>query len=573
MYSSKKNVRILVALLKEHGVEHAVISPGSRNLALVVSLENDTDFTCHSVVDERSAAYYAIGLSLAHAAPVLLSCTSAQATRNYIPGMTEAFYRGVPLVVVTADYRESAIGQGTMQAIDQMSIPADSARTSVRLPLIKDADDEAYCERLVNEALLELRHHGTGPVHIDLPILAHWDGSAPTLPTVKKIRRYTVADDLPPISARRVMVAVGQHAPFSPMQSDTLDRFAERYGAVVFINHLSNYHGPNAVHGSLLIENMDSKAFAIYRPDLLITIGGQLGDYGFDGMMRQLSFQHWRVHEDGAVRDTYGRLTDVFEMSMEQFFAKMCDQEAPPASDAFIGLWAKANARRRIPDDLPLSHAFIAAELSDKVPNDSVMHFAILSALRNWNFFELDPSISGFANVAAFGIDGCLSTFLGHAAGTDQLCFLVIGDLSFFYDMGAVGIRGHRSNARILLVNNRGGGEFTLYSHVAASIPGDVTERYIAASGHHGAARSWVESMGWRYIGVDSKEAFRDSIDEFLGASDQPIVMEVFTTMSDDSEGVRAIRAANTIESLERRIARRLPPRAKTVAKKVLGRK
>ncbi len=115
VYASQKNVQILVSLLKQHGVRHAVLSPGSRNMAIVASLESDPWFTCYSIVDERSAGYFAVGVSLAHDAPVLLSCTSAQATRNYIPAMTEAYYRGVPLVVVTADYRIEKIGQGVVR--------------------------------------------------------------------------------------------------------------------------------------------------------------------------------------------------------------------------------------------------------------------------------------------------------------------------------------------------------------------------------------------------------------------------------------------------------------------------
>lgn len=573
MYSSKKNVQVLVALLKEHNVRHAVISPGSRNMALVVSLENDPFFTCHSVVDERSASYFAIGVSLAHNEPVLLSCTSAQATRNYIPGMTEAYYRGVPLVFITADYKPSQIGQGTMQALEQMSIPRDSAKVSVQLPIVKDADDEAFCVRLVNEALLGLRHHGSGPVHIDLPIEEHWDGGVVALPPVRKLERHTSVDTLPTLTARRILVAIGQHPPFTPEQSDALDRFAATYGAVVYTNHLSNYDGPNAVNAPLLIENMNSKRFVEYQHDLLITIGGQIGDYGFDSLARRTPVEHWRVNEDGLIQDTYGRLSKVFEMGEVDFFGGYADLagSATRANSGYVELWAKANAQRSIPAELPLSHAFIAAELSPRIPEGSVMHFAILSALRNWNFFPLHDSIACYSNVAAFGIDGCLSTFMGHAVATDRMAFLVIGDLSFFYDMNALGIRGVTPNARIVLVNNNGGGEFRLYSNAADQF-GEDANRHIAAAGHNGSAKGWVESMGWEYTGIRSKEEFRESIERFLEPSERPMLMEVFTNMHDDSEGVRMIRQANSIESLEQRIKKILPPEVKRVAKRVLGR-
>jgi len=573
MYASQKNVQILVALMKEHGVRHVVISPGSRNLALVRSLEGDGFFTCYSVVDERSAAYFAIGVSQETGGPVALSSTSAQATRNYIPGMTEAFYRGTPLVVITADYKPSVIGQGVMQSLDQMSIPKDSAKVSVRLPIVRDADDEWYCGRLVNEALLGLSHMGGGPVHIDMPVEEHWEGSVSTLPPVKKIERFVPRmHALPEIRARRVLVALGQHAPFTPDEEDALARFAARYGAVVYTNHLSNYHGAGAANGSLAIQNMDHKTMMAYRPDLVITVGGQIGDYGIDSFLNAVRPEHWRVAEDGAIVDTYKTLTKVFQFRAVDFFDDYASMAKENASTEYQELWAKANAKRSIPDTLPLSHAFAAAVLAPKIPQHSVMHFAILSALRNWNFFSLDPTVASYSNVAGFGIDGCLSTFVGHSVATDKLSFLVIGDLSFFYDMNAIGIRHVKPNARILLINNGGGGEFRLYSHAAERNFGADADIHMAAAGHHGAARAWVESMGWDYIEVRRKEDLLASADVFVGESERPILMEVFTTMKNDSVGVRVIREANTHESLERRLAKALPPGVKRIAKTILGR-
>ncbi|GAA1962101.1 thiamine pyrophosphate-binding protein [Agromyces allii] len=573
-YASQRNVQILVALLKEFGVRQAVISPGSRNMALVRSLESDPYFTCHSIVDERSAVYFAIGVSTAEQnSPVLLSSTSAQATRNYIPGMTEAYHRGTPLVIVTADYDISMIGQGIMQTLDQMSIPHDAAKSSVRLPLVRTDAEAAYCTRLVNESLLELRHHGSGPVHIDIPIDEHWVGSVDSLPKVPALSRHVPGDELPSLDGKRVLIAVGQHAPFSKAEQAAIDAFADRYDAVIYTNHLSNCHGPRTVQASLLVERMDTTNWAKHQPDVLLTIGGQIGEYGFDQKAKTGRFEHWRVHEDGKVQDTFGKLTRVFEYRERDFFDAYSARREVSGPTAYFQQWAKGNARRNIPADLPLSHAFVGATLAPMLPENAVVHFAILSSLRNWNYFELHPSIEGYSNVSAFGIDGCLSTFIGHSVATDRPAYLVIGDLSFFYDMNAVGIRSVKDNVRVILVNNSGGGEFQLYSHAANQFFGDGADTHIAAAGHNGSARGWVESMGWDYIGVTTKDDLHAHSSRFVGSSEKPILMEVFTTMSDDSDGVQIIREANTLESMQGRIGRRLPPRAKKAIKAMMGRK
>ncbi|MGK0741648.1 2-succinyl-5-enolpyruvyl-6-hydroxy-3-cyclohexene-1-carboxylate synthase [Leucobacter sp. Z1108] len=573
MYAAQKNVQLLVALLKAHGISHVVISPGSRNMAFVRSVELDPFFTCYSVVDERSAAYFAIGISLATGQPVAMSSTSAQATRNYIPGMTEAFYRKVPLVVITADFHESLIGQGTMQAIRQMSIPSDSAKVSVQLPVVEEQQDAWYCERLINEALIGLHFNGSGPVHINVPIAEHWEGSVTHLPQVKEIRHYNAhSEDMPQLNNAKILVLVGAHHPFSPLEQSSLERFVESYGAVVYTNHLSNYHGAGAANGSLIVRGIPSTDRKFYEPDLLITIGEQIGEYDIDGFLKRARPVHWRVNSDGSVVDTYQSLSAVFQMPESYFFDHYSSLTETSGIDSYRMLWEKANARRVVPTELPLSHAYIAGVLSPLIPSHSVMHFAILSALRNWSFFQLDRTISCYSNVAAFGIDGCLSTFIGHSSATDQLCVLVIGDLAFFYDMNSIGIRHVRGNARIVLVNNSGGGEFRTYSHSANRYFGDAANEHIAAAGHWGSARGWAESSGWSYLSARTKEEFHASISDFLGESDVPVLLEIFTTMQDDSDGVEIVHRANTHRSLEQRIAQFLPPDVKKAVKKALRR-
>lgn len=570
MYTAQRNVQILVSLLKQHGIRDIVISPGSRNMGFVHSVEDDPAFRCFSVVDERSAAYVAIGISLETREPVAISCTSGQATRNYVPGMTEAYYRGTPLVVINGDYKLSLIGQGWMQTAEQMDLPKDTRKISVRLPVIKDESDAAYVTRLVNEALLEVNHHGTGPVHIDVETEAHWPGGVDILPTSRKIDRYVLGDELPALGQRKVLVAVGEHAPFSDREQCALDAFSLAHNCVVYTNHLSNYRGPRSIHGNLFLEGMDNDNFRDIAPDVVITIGQQHGDYPLEGKLVNGRYEHWRVNLDGKIQDPYDRLNKVFEFSDESFFAAFDAQTPASKRSDFYNSWLQKLPPRRVPD-LPLSHAFVAQTLSPLLPSGSAVHFGILSSLRNWNYFDIPAEVSCYSNVAGFGIDGCVSTFIGHAMATARITFLIVGDLALFYDMNVLGNKHVGNNARIVLVNNAGGGEFQMYSH-AASRFGESSNRHIAAAGHNGSAQAWVESTGWRYIPVHSKTDLIGNAEKLVCESDRPVVMEVFTTMEDDSDAVKMLVAENASMSLKGKLIASLSPEAKRRIKRLLGR-
>lgn len=570
MYTAQRNIQILVSLLKQYGIRDVVLSPGSRNMGFVHSVEDDEFFRCFSVVDERSAAYVAVGISLETDAPVAISCTSSQATRNYIPGMTEAYYRGTPLVVINADYKSSAIGQGLMQTVEQMDLPEDTRKKSVRLPVIRDESEAPYVTRLVNEALLELNHHGTGPVHIDVETVEHWPGGVDALPETRKIDRYVRLTDLPSLGRRKILVVVGEHAIFSDEQRRALDTFSLAHDCVVYTNHLSNYRGPRSVHASLFLDGMERDTFREISPDVLITIGKQHGDYALTGKLSVGNYEHWRVSLDGKIQDTYHKLNKVFEMSEEEFFNAYTTQITHRESSAYYNSWQQKLPARQVPD-LPLSHAFVAQTLSPLIPSGAAVHFGILSSLRNWNYFDVPGDVECHSNVAAFGIDGCVSTFIGQTIATEKLTFLIVGDLAFFYDMNVLGNKHIRSNARIVLVNNGGGGEFQLYKNAASKF-GESSNRHIAAGGHFGAAQAWVESMGWAYFPVRSKADLIDNAEKLVCESDRPVFMEVFTTMRDDSDAVKMLVAENASRSLKGKLIASLSPEAKRRIKKLLGR-
>ena len=169
-YTDERNVQIVIALLKAHGIRRVIASPGTTNMTFVVSVQNDPWFQLWSSVDERSAAYLACGMAAETGEPVVISCTGATASRNYLPGLTEAYYRKLPVLAITSTRGNHKIGHLIDQQIDRRNIPNDVSMESVTLPMVKDSEDEHFCEIEANKAILALFLNGGGPAHINLYI-------------------------------------------------------------------------------------------------------------------------------------------------------------------------------------------------------------------------------------------------------------------------------------------------------------------------------------------------------------------------------------------------------------------
>ena len=194
MYTTERNCQIVIALLKAHGIHRIIASPGTTNIAFVGSVQADPFFHVYSAVDERHAGYLAVGMAAESGEPVVLSCTGATASRNYLPALTEAYYRKLPVLALTSSQVFMHLGQLHPQMIDRTQIQHDVANVSVWCPIAVSEEVAHYCERVVNEAILALKWRGGGPAHINLETLFSRDFTVEALPSVKKIERYTLAD-------------------------------------------------------------------------------------------------------------------------------------------------------------------------------------------------------------------------------------------------------------------------------------------------------------------------------------------------------------------------------------------
>ena len=515
MYSDKKNVLQLVALLRAHGVRRAVLCPGSRNVPLVQAFATCSGFECFSVTDERSAGFFAIGLALHVQAPVVVCCTSGSALLNLHPAVCEAFYRRVPLVVVSADRPAAWIGQMDGQTLPQPGVFGGLVRKAVNLPEVRTEEDEWYANRLVNEALLEVDHHGYGPVHINVPLsepLFHFTAEA--LPSVRRTVRRDMSDE-----------AVGVAACLSG-------------GRVAWLTEVLG----NCPSASDAVRGFDALLYAAreedlqaLRPDLVITVGGHIVSKRLKQFLRRTpSLVHWHVSPDGLPADLFCALTTVVEASPADFFRLFFRSEALPFG-VYAQLWHESCARLASPET-GYSEMYAVRRVLEALPPHAVLHLANSSAVRLAELCRLPEGVEVQCNRGVNGIEGSVSAAVGYAAVSDRLNFLLVGDLSFFYDMNALW-NGHiRSNLRIVVLNNGGGAIF--HALPGLDMAGD-TRRFVTAS-HGASAAGWAESQGFTYLRVTDTVSLLAALDDLLDeAATAPVLLEVFTDAETDAEEQR----------------------------------
>ncbi len=568
-YTDEVNTLILLGLLKAHGIKKVVASPGTTNIRLVAGMQQDPWFEMYSAADERSAAYIACGLAAKSKEPVVLTCTGATASRNYFPGLTEAYYRKLPVLAVTSTQHMGKIGQNVAQVIDRSTQPSDTVKLSVYLRTCYSKEDEWACNALANKAILELTRDGCGPVHIDLETTYSINFSVKELPQVFPVYRIDRNSAFPEIAEyKRIGIFVGQHSVWDQQLTDSVDSFCEKYNAVVLCDQTSNYRGDNRILFSL-VSSQDKYHSKCTELDLLIYIGNISGAYP-----EFAAKDCWRVNLDGEIRDPFENLRYVFHMDEQDFFEHYANILSEQNTDrSLLQEWEQEDALvREHLSELPFSNIWMAQHTSSLLPEQCDLHLGILNSLRAWNFFETKKGVDVYSNTGGFGIDGILSTAIGSAlAAPDRLVFCVLGDLAFFYDMNSLGNHHVPNNLRILLINNGKGTEFRNYNH-AGSLFGDDADAYIAAGHHYGyksekLVADYVSDLGFEYLTADSKESYLENVNTFVSEDlgNKTIVFEVFTDSEDESAALKSVRNAMLDKKEEMKMS------LKTAVKGILG--
>ena len=555
MYSNKENVNILTALLVKHGVKHAVLCPGSRNAPIVHNLNECPDITCYSVSDERSAGFYAFGMCQATGSPVVVCVTSGTALLNLAPSVAEAYYLHQSLIVVSADRPVQWIDQLDGQTLPQTDALGRFVRKAVSLPEPRDDEERWYCNRLVNEAMLDSRRISCAPVHINVPISEPlFEFNVEALPDERKIERYRptaypyyVEQFVERfLNARKPMIVVGQMASQILVEED-LRRVAD--DVVVLTERLCPAilplcHFDEVLHHVGMDEN--------YMSDMVLYIGDSVVSKRLKKFLRAAKdAEVWTVQPDGAVQDTFQHLAGVIEGEPDEVLCVIAEQlnEMERRDDlsafdllahtplAFRSLWQKAldSASKHAADFVPAfsqmsAVRFLEQRLSQCDDDSYRVHYANSTSVRLANIYS--PHFV-FCNRGVNGIEGSLSTAAGFSVVTSRTVFCVIGDLSFFYDQNALWNQNLRGNFRIVLLNNGSGGIFRQLSGLQES---PYRDHFVAAS-HATTAEGICRQNHVAYLSAHNQEKLEQGMETLVSReADLPMLLEVFTDAETDAK-------------------------------------
>ncbi len=541
MTSDKKTVSLLADLFVKKGLSDIVISPGSRNAPIILAFANHPKINAISVVDERSAAFFALGMAQQKGKTVAIACTSGSAALNYAPAIAEAFYQKIPLLVLTADRPPHLIDVGDGQTIRQENVFANFIKKSYQLPLDVDSEgDMNVVNRQMNEAIQLTQFPEAGPVHLNIPF------DEPLYQTVLKGAEAKVltfdSDDhsgLESLKVRfladwqksqRVMILAGQGRKDQQL-NNALVQISENKNAVVLTETTSNLSGSGFVD---CIDNVltaiDDDENAEFQPDMLITLGNAVVSKKIKKYLREYRPQsHWHLSLSGEKRDTYFSLTQAPAVNPVTFLEEVISILSAK-DDKFSRLWLGRKQKVEL-----LREQYLAAVawsdlkafdlLLKQIPENSILHLGNSTPVRYSQLFGSLPGFQYFSNRGVSGIDGQLSTAAGSAYANENLHSIITGDLGFFYDSNALMNQNLRSNLKIIVINNGGGGIFRF-------IPGPDSspqlEKFFEAK-HTYKAALLAKAFDINYFKAENEPDLHRVLPAFYGEASRPSLLEIFT--------------------------------------------
>ncbi|WP_185849765.1 2-succinyl-5-enolpyruvyl-6-hydroxy-3-cyclohexene-1-carboxylic-acid synthase [Blattabacterium cuenoti] len=555
MYSNKKIVQSLGEILKAKSISHIIISPGSRNAPIIIHFTQHRYFKTYSIVDERCAGFFALGIAQKINKPVVLSCTSGSAVVNYYPSVTEAFYQNIPLIFLTADRPKEIINTLEGQTIHQENIFQNHVESSIQL-----TEDETqlglwYNDRLINESINKCIEKKK-PIHINIPfseplyetteflhVKPKIINTFPVKNCVEKPKYYRKEKHIWKKSKKK-MILLGLYNTGKKLEK-ILNKLSIDPSIVIFTETTSH------VYGKIFFSCIDQLLFSMkypewikLRPHILLTIGGNIISKKIKFFLRNNPPKyHWHIGENNSKNypDTYYRLTTYWPIKPEIFFKifHLSSLKNLESSD-YRYKWEKLRKYRRKKNDSFLKKEKSFSDLKvlfyvfKSIPNHSILQLGNSTIIRYYQLFDDNKkySINSYCNRGTSGIEGSVSTAIGYAVSSNKKVTLIIGDISFFYDSNALWNNYTPNNFRIILINNGGGNIFRSISEY--EIPEKILNFF--ETKHFFTAEKICEMHNWKYERVSNKFSLKKSLDIFWNKSDVPCLLEIDTQKSNNAK-------------------------------------
>ncbi len=549
MNRNKTGIRHLAEICTIKGIENIIVSPGSRNAPIILAFKEQKKINCLSIVDERSAAFFALGMAQQSEKTVAIACTSGSAVLNYAPAIAEAYYQKIPLLILTADRPNEWIDQADSQTIRQKDVFSNYIQKSVELPqAINSEDDLWYTDRLINEAIDACQHPCHGPVHINIPFVEPlYEGFDEELPS-PKIINTTIAIQTLPLqeiemlskqwkASEKILILTGVLKKSNPLNS-ILEELAKQLNVAILTETTSNLYSKH-FHPCTdkIISTIREEEIELFKPDLLITFGNQIISKKIKAFLRKNRAEHhWHIDRTDQYLDTYQSLSRNIPFDPLVFFEQIFDKLMGKES-VYSDNWKQKNL------ECERKHAHFMANclfsdlkvfdiILEKIPSHSHLQLANSTAIRYTQLFKNRKDLSYFSNRGTSGIDGSISTAVGAAYESKLPTTLITGDLSFFYDSNGLWNDYISKKLKIIIINNGGGGIFRFIDG-----PMDTDSLDYFETPHHLNAEHIAKTFNIEYLKANSLEELNNSVDNLYAKQmNKACILEIFTPREENAE-------------------------------------
>lgn len=543
--TTNSTARTLAYLLRSHGVQHVVVSPGSRNAPLLIAIASCPEIQTTVVIDERSAAFMALGISDTTQQPTALICTSGTALLNYAPAIAEAYYRKTPLIVISADRPTEWIDQDDSQTLHQYEALANFVKQSYDIPAHNSESNVWYANRIINDAIITATTGRKAPVHINIRIseplghMAEHPG--------EKIRKINIFEPTPTIDPQainrlsmdivapaKVMVIAGFHHP-DKMLNMALNKLASQSNIIVLTETISNLHGNNfvdCIDTTLAAMSQDDKNEL--RPDIVITLGGALVSRHIKQYLRSHQPQrHWHVGLSNTTIDCFKSLTERIDIEPEVFFTALSDNLATNSdnlSSDYSSRWIRFREKgtsilQSHCDKAQWSDLKAFATLLPMIPHNWNVQYSNGTPIRYSQLFGDKRFHRCSCNRGVSGIDGSTSTAIGASLAYSETTLLISGDMSASYDIGALTNHSVTHLFKIIVICN-GGGEIFRFIESTRNL--DILDKYFCVAPHL-PLEDIANGHGYAYFEANNENELRDVFPTFRDENQRPAILAIKT--------------------------------------------